>query len=82
MRAGGRPRRRRRVRSCHEARAGRRAWVRSLAARLAPEMPAGLRIWGENLFPRHSIGYDGLPSYFLVFTSETAISAWTGGGRI
>jgi hypothetical protein len=44
-----------------------RAWVRALAGRLAPELPPGMRVCGENLYARHSIGYDRLPAYFLVF---------------
>ncbi|MDQ1306207.1 MAG: hypothetical protein QG671_2039 [Actinomycetota bacterium] len=44
-----------------------RSWVRALASTLHPELPAGMRICGENLYARHSIGYDDLPTYFLVF---------------
>lgn len=31
------------------------------------ELPPDLRICGENLYARHSIGYADLPSYFMVF---------------
>ncbi|WP_285627106.1 RNA ligase family protein [Kineosporia sp. NBRC 101677] len=44
-----------------------RTWVRALAGRLWPELPAGMRVCGENLYARHSIVYDELPSFFLVF---------------
>lgn len=44
-----------------------RTWVRALAGRLWPDLPAGMRVCGENLYARHSLGYDDLPSYFLVF---------------
>jgi hypothetical protein len=44
-----------------------RTWVRALAGRLQSEIPAGMRVCGENLYARHSIGYDRLSSYFLVF---------------
>ena len=44
-----------------------RTWVRSLAGRLRHEIPSGMRVCGENLYARHSIGYDRLPAYFLVF---------------
>lgn len=44
-----------------------RSWVRALAGRLWPELPDGMRICGENLYARHSVGYDNLPTYFLVF---------------
>ncbi|GAB6902092.1 RNA ligase family protein [Kineosporia succinea] len=44
-----------------------RTWVKALAARLAGELPDGMRVCGENLYARHSVGYDDLASYFLVF---------------
>ena len=44
-----------------------RAWVKALAARLAKDIPEGWRVCGENLYAEHSIGYDSLPGYFLVF---------------
>jgi hypothetical protein len=44
-----------------------RTWVRALAGRLRHEIPAGMRVCGENLYARHSIGYQRLPAYFLVF---------------
>jgi hypothetical protein len=44
-----------------------RTWVRALAGRIGPELPAGMRVCGENLYARHSIGYHELASYFLVF---------------
>lgn len=45
-----------------------RDWVKSLANRIAGEgLPPSLRICGENLYARHSIAYDALESYFLVF---------------
>ncbi len=50
-----------------------RTWVRALAGRLWHELPDGLRVCGENVYARHSIGYDELPSYFLVF------NIWQGG---
>ena len=49
-----------------------RTWVRALAGRLWPDLPDGMRVCGENLYARHSIGYNDLPSYFLVF------SIWQG----
>lgn len=44
-----------------------RDWVRTLGARIQHELPAGWRICGENLYARHSIPYEDLPSYFLAF---------------
>jgi len=42
-------------------------WVRALAASVAPDLPKGWRVCGENLFAQHSIHYDALGSYFYVF---------------
>lgn len=44
-----------------------RTWVRALAASVWPDPPAGMRVCGENLYARHSIGYDALASWFQVF---------------
>lgn len=44
-----------------------RGWVKALAARVALDLPTGWRVCGENLFAKHSIGYEALPSYFMVF---------------
>lgn len=48
-----------------------RDWVAAFRARIAHGIPKGWRICGENLYARHSIAYESLPSYFLGF------SAWT-----
>lgn len=45
-----------------------RSWVKNLHQQLAHQIPARWRICGENLFARHSIGYEELPSYFMVFS--------------
>ena len=44
-----------------------RGWVKNFHARLAPHIPTGVRICGESMFALHSIRYETLPSYFLVF---------------
>ncbi len=49
-----------------------RNWVKALAARVGPELPDGWRICGENLWAQHSLAYNDLPSYFLMF------SLWDG----
>jgi hypothetical protein len=49
-----------------------RNWMRNFHAKFAHEIPDGMRICGENLSFKHSIGYDRLPSYFMVF------SVWQG----
>ncbi|MEO0416316.1 MAG: RNA ligase family protein [Verrucomicrobiota bacterium] len=48
-----------------------RDWVKALHARICFEIPKGWRICGENLFAQHSIIYNALPSYFMLF------SVWT-----
>lgn len=45
-----------------------RNWVKQFHAGLAQDIPEGWRVCGENLFARHSIGYENLPSYFLGFS--------------
>lgn len=45
-----------------------REWVKKLHANLCYLIPMGWRICGENLYARHSIGYDNLESYFYVFS--------------
>jgi hypothetical protein len=45
-----------------------RDWVAQFHARFAHEIPSGWRICGENLYARHSLAYDDLPSYFLGFS--------------
>jgi len=45
-----------------------RHWVKNLWSRIRFDIPDGWRICGENLQGRHSIGYDDLPSLFLVFS--------------
>lgn len=52
-----------------------RSWVKSLHHRVAHLIPQGWRVCGENMYARHSIGYDTLPSYFLMF------SIWDDEGR-
>ena len=44
-----------------------RAWVRQLHGQIAGDIPEGWRVCGENLFAQHSISYDSLPTYLLVF---------------
>ena len=45
-----------------------RDWLARFHGALAHEIPEGWRICGENLFARHSIAYDDLPSYFMGFS--------------
>lgn len=45
-----------------------RNWVKAFHATIAHAIPAGWRLCGENLYARHSIAYDNLPSYFILFS--------------
>ena len=45
-----------------------RHWVKGLWGKIKHEIPDGWRICGENLYARHSLPYDDLESYFMVFS--------------
>ena len=45
-----------------------RSWVKNLSAQMYGAVPKSWRICGENLWAKHSIGYDNLESYFLGFS--------------
>lgn len=51
-----------------DSRHGSRSWVKNLHASICADIPVGYRIVGENMFAAHSIRYDDLVSYFLVFS--------------
>ncbi|MGW1176295.1 RNA ligase family protein [Kitasatospora sp. NPDC002543] len=67
------------ARSLDSAHHPSRAWVKGLQGRIAPRIPAGLRICGENLFARHSIPYTDLESWFYGFSVWTGATRATGG---
>ena len=52
-----------------------RDWLKAFAAGITPYLDEGERIVGENLYARHSVAYDALPSYFLGF-------AWIIGDEV
>ncbi|WP_245309707.1 RNA ligase family protein [Rhizobium sp. R339] len=52
-----------------------RDWLKAFAAGIQLQLEDGERIIGENLYARHSVGYDNLPSYFLGF-------AWIVGDEV
>ncbi len=52
-----------------------RDWLKAFAAGISHQLSKGERIVGENLFARHSVAYDALPSYFLGF-------AWINDGEV
>lgn len=45
-----------------------RSYVKSLHAKIKDKIPIGYRICGENMYAVHSIKYDNLKDYFLVFS--------------
>ena len=44
-----------------------REHIKAIHAEIAHEIPLGFRICGENMTAVHSIRYENLPSYFLMF---------------
>jgi predicted kinase len=60
------------ARSLDSAHHPSRAWVKSLHGTVAGAIPEGWRVCGENMYARHSLGYDDLDSWFYVF------SVWAG----
>ena len=45
-----------------------RHWVKALWASIRHDIPEGWRICGENVFAQHSVPYENLNSYFMVFS--------------
>lgn len=45
-----------------------RDWVARLQSTIGYKIPVGWRICGENLYAKHSIKYQNLPTYFLAFS--------------
>ena len=57
-----------------------RAWIKALHAATRHHIPPGWRLCGENLYARHSLYYDNLPSYFILFSvwnEQNECLAWT-----
>ena len=44
-----------------------RHWVKGLWGQIRYDIPEDWRICGENLYAKHSLYYDNLPSYFMAF---------------
>lgn len=55
------------ARSLDSANHPSRTYVKAKAAQIGCDLPKGWRLVGENLFAKHSIAYDELPDYFLIF---------------
>lgn len=45
-----------------------RNWVKQFWGKISADIPEGWRICGENLYAKHSINYNSLPTYFLGFS--------------
>lgn len=45
-----------------------RSWVKQFWSGISADIPPGWRICGENLYAKHSIAYEALPSYFMGFS--------------
>lgn len=54
------------ARSIDSGRHPARFWVKALHSKICFDIPPDHRICGENLFAKHTIFYDNLPSYFMV----------------
>jgi hypothetical protein len=55
-----------------------RDWLKAFAAGISPRLAENERIIGENLFARHSLGYEALPSFFLGFAwiTDSEVQSW------
>ena len=56
-----------------------RSWVANLHAQVGWKIPPGWRVCGENLFAKHSIHYQHLANYFMVFSvwnEQNVCLAW------
>lgn len=57
-----------------------RHWIKGFHSKIKDNIFPGWRICGENLYAKHSIGYDNLPSYFLgfsIWTDENICLKWS-----
>jgi len=45
-----------------------RSWIKQFHASIKNDIPEGWRVCGENLYAKHSVGYDNLKSYFYCFS--------------
>lgn len=67
------------ARSISPSRRTDRSWVKNFHSKISYDIPKGWRICGENLYVKHSIYYDNLPSFFCgfsVWNSENKCLSW------
>ena len=60
------------ARSLESANHPSQSWVKQLAGNIGYQIKEGYRLCGENLYAKHTIEYNDLPSYFMCF------SVWKG----
>ena len=56
-----------------------RDWVKSFQASICQDIPRGWRLCGENVYALHSVAYEHLESYFLLFSiwdEENVCLSW------
>lgn len=55
-----------------------RSWVKQFWSKISADIPEGWRICGENLYAKHSIQYDALPTYFMGFSVWDEVNTCLG----
>ncbi len=55
------------ARSVESAHHESQGWCKNFWSQICGDIPEGWRVCGENLYAKHSIAYDNLPSYFMGF---------------
>lgn len=56
-----------------------RTWIKAFHATFAHDIPRGWRLCGENLYAQHSLQYEDLASYFVLFSvwdEQNVCLAW------
>ncbi len=56
-----------------------RDWVKQFWSTIRMDIPEHWRICGENLYAKHSIGYEALPTYFMgfsIWTPDNTCLSW------
>jgi hypothetical protein len=56
------------ARSVDSAHHSSREWLKNFWGERCYELPTGWRVYGENLYAKHSIEYKNLESYFMAFS--------------
>ncbi|UTU09200.1 hypothetical protein CcrJ4_gp453 [Caulobacter phage J4] len=55
------------ARSVESAHHESQGWAKNFWSQICGDIPEGWRVCGENLYAKHSIAYDALPTYFMGF---------------